>query len=270
METIGEMYTQFGREVAREVEKILARDQSLAPVLQRFGVHPPTTPMQQHAALKTLLFRHGASFLLNCLRKDMSREEIEVAMVRRLIAASETQGHRTGGEQRLPQAHDTAWGGNRTDATRPLAGGGAGTPDPSPFDSTAEFTRHGGARRWEPPHSIPHSVVPPLVPGMAVHRPPPGPAATQPLAPLGGAGRAWVAVPTYEGPDRRSRPERRVGPADRRATLDVVFRNKRFGGRDRRKFVRRAEDREKMRAKGLDPKPPPPGYPGGDDTTEST
>lgn len=55
----------------------------------------------------------------------------------------------------------------------------------------------------------------------------------------------WIRTPTYYGPNRRFRGDRRKGVADRRAQLVTVFKNRRFGGRDRRKMIRREEDRKK-------------------------
>lgn len=54
-----------------------------------------------------------------------------------------------------------------------------------------------------------------------------------------------IVTPTYVGPDRRSGKDRRRNISDRRTRLELVFQNKRFGGRDRRKWKRREEDRKK-------------------------
>jgi len=63
----------------------------------------------------------------------------------------------------------------------------------------------------------------------------------------GNGPRQMINTPTYSGPDRRLRADRRSGLPDRRSKLDIVFKNQRFGGRDRRKTVRRAADREKLK-----------------------
>jgi hypothetical protein len=55
----------------------------------------------------------------------------------------------------------------------------------------------------------------------------------------------WIISPSYIGADRRSGKERRHKRKDRRARVDVIYSNKRYGGRERRKSVRRADDREK-------------------------
>jgi hypothetical protein len=54
-----------------------------------------------------------------------------------------------------------------------------------------------------------------------------------------------IVTPTYVGPDRRSGRDRRKTSWDRRMRVEIIFKNQRFGGRDRRKFARRQEDREK-------------------------
>lgn len=57
--------------------------------------------------------------------------------------------------------------------------------------------------------------------------------------------RPIIVTPTYVGPDRRSGKDRRRNIADRRMKVELIFQNRRFGGRDRRRFKRRAEDRKK-------------------------
>ena len=59
----------------------------------------------------------------------------------------------------------------------------------------------------------------------------------------------WIDTPEYRGAERRSGVERRVGPPDRRAQLEAINKNRRFGGRDRRKTIRRAADRERLQKK---------------------
>ncbi|MCX7625281.1 MAG: hypothetical protein N2Z21_03605 [Candidatus Sumerlaeaceae bacterium] len=54
-----------------------------------------------------------------------------------------------------------------------------------------------------------------------------------------------IVTPTYTGPDRRSGKDRRRNVSDRRTRLELIYENKRFGGRDRRKWKRREEDRKK-------------------------
>ncbi len=78
-------------------------------------------------------------------------------------------------------------------------------------------------------------------------RPPPPPPVPQEPDPVPPQGRKWVETDTYSGPDRRCVEDRRHGTGDRRARVDIIYKNHRFGGRDRRKAVRRAADREKSR-----------------------
>ena len=47
----------------------------------------------------------------------------------------------------------------------------------------------------------------------------------------------------YAGRERRSGVERRQPHSDRRTEVELIYRNRRFGGRDRRKTIRRACDR---------------------------
>jgi hypothetical protein len=101
-------------------------------------------------------------------------------------------------------------------------------------------TVHGSANGSpNPPQSQPQPQ--PQIPvGQTTPAPAPLPATPPPQV------ATQIRTPDYEGPDRRSGVERRVGPKDRRAKLDVVYKNMRFGGRDRRKVVRRVEDRKKQ------------------------
>ncbi|MGB9692806.1 MAG: hypothetical protein ACPL7D_11645 [Candidatus Sumerlaeaceae bacterium] len=57
--------------------------------------------------------------------------------------------------------------------------------------------------------------------------------------------RPLIVTPTYVGPDRRSGKDRRRNVSDRRLRVELIYRNRRFGGRDRRRYKRRAEDRYK-------------------------
>ncbi|MCX7964813.1 MAG: hypothetical protein N2644_10130 [Candidatus Sumerlaea chitinivorans] len=57
--------------------------------------------------------------------------------------------------------------------------------------------------------------------------------------------RKFIVTATYVGPDRRSGRDRRRASHDRRLKVELIFQNKRYGGRERRKSKRRAEDREK-------------------------
>lgn len=54
-----------------------------------------------------------------------------------------------------------------------------------------------------------------------------------------------VTVPGYAGPERRRNKDRRQLRYDRRWRVELIFKNHRFGGRDRRKTNRREEDRKK-------------------------
>ena len=51
-----------------------------------------------------------------------------------------------------------------------------------------------------------------------------------------------LAPGVYTGPERRSGADRRQPNADRRTEVELIYRNRRFGGRDRRKATRRACD----------------------------
>jgi len=54
-----------------------------------------------------------------------------------------------------------------------------------------------------------------------------------------------IVTPTYVGPERRSGKDRRRNKYDRRLQVELIYHNRRFGGRDRRKSIRREEDRKK-------------------------
>ncbi len=87
------------------------------------------------------------------------------------------------------------------------------------------------------PPASPHQPRPLAPPSNAPQDAPPGaPQAKE---------KQWIVTPSYVGPDRRSGKDRRRNPSDRRLRVELIFKNQRFGGRDRRKTKRRAEDRHK-------------------------
>jgi len=117
---------------------------------------------------------------------------------------------------------------------RPSAIGGALVPPVKPPANSS------------PPQQTPVPISPTVV---YVTAPPSPPNATP--APIEEPVQEVVMVdtPEYKGPERRSGVERRVGPPDRRSQLVAVNRNRRYGGKDRRKITRRACDREKLEKK---------------------
>ncbi|MBX7244310.1 MAG: hypothetical protein K1X53_02355 [Candidatus Sumerlaeaceae bacterium] len=116
---------------------------------------------------------------------------------------------------------------------RKLLEGAAQRKRPEMNVRTANLTPPGGALQS---HATPHSGVPVVQP----------PLESSPAV----SAVKMIDTPGYKGPDRRvGAVDRRVGPADRRLELDLILKNKRFGGRDRRKVVRREADRLRLAEK---------------------
>ncbi len=116
-----------------------------------------------------------------------------------------------------------------------------------PANTVAQRLRSGGTRPVIPPRSVPVKPPPSEIPIADEAINPMPPARDAPNVPevLVDAGE-WVTTPDYSGPERRLGVERRLGPSDRRHQLETIFKNQRYGGRDRRKTIRRKDDRVKL------------------------
>lgn len=215
MASIKDLYGQFGPDTVEIVERAILNEVNLAPLLARLGLNAPPGINDQHSVLRAFLYRYGITLFLQIVRNNLPLDEVERLKARKLIGqiprnagiSAPATGHSPGSNPHLPAAHSH------------------GTP---------------------PPQSSPLPVNPYITP--FPHTPPP----TQPVMPQGPPpnlppGVVWIATSNYSGPDRRNGQDRRGTKQDRRGNVNLIlFSNRRFGGHDRRKTVRRVEDRIRM------------------------
>ncbi|MCX7718178.1 MAG: hypothetical protein N2111_07235 [Candidatus Sumerlaeaceae bacterium] len=238
MKSVREIYESFGLEVIQEVERYLAQHGDLTELLQRFHLQVPSRLDQQHEILSQFLYKYGITFFLKALRNNLSAAEIEHLKVMKLVS-------RVGSPVRARDKSATA--------PPPLASekkdsASSRSLTPVPLDCDPSASVHA----TPPPDGV---AVPGMAPG-AADAPPPTvhDGASRTIECPNGAtiteinGRLWIVTADYVGWDRRSGVDRRSGLKDRRRETTVVFKNRRFGGRDRRKTVRRAEDRARLEA----------------------
>jgi hypothetical protein len=224
MTDIKEIYSPFGKAVIDQVQLELNRHGDLKHLLQRLDEQAPDTLEEQHNVLRPVITRYGPLFFLTVAKSDWTREQVQ-KMKANVKAGLDTP---------VP-------GTNRQLGKNPPPPRTGRVLTPIPQAPPPRRVYPSDRKQIVQPRS-PYSA--PSKEGAHPHRratdEPVAPAATMPQA------RKLIDVPTYRGPDRRVLRDRRKGPTDRRAKLDVVYKNQRFGGRDRRKTVRRASDREKF------------------------
>jgi hypothetical protein len=208
-----EYYKSFGTTVLETVRSHMRVDGTIPDLLKRLNLPVSVEVDAQHATLSKFIYQYGISFFLNAVREAGSGDDIERMKAQRFMDS-------TGGSLRS----------GIVVSQNPVTPAHSQPVQPPPVQPPQWLQQQW--QQWGPPQwQQPPGFVPPHAPSPA--------ALPQPQA-------AWIKTADYEGPDRRSGVERRVGPADRRLQLDVVYKNRRFGGRDRRKTVRRAEDRKKQ------------------------
>lgn len=227
--SVEEHYQYFGPEVVREIRSQLAVHGSLLPLLTKLHLQTPHDLHNQHVVLKDFIFRYGIAFFMKSVQSGMTEDEIERRKVDRLV-------HDIGRDPRFksPRRRKSDLGLESPFKTPP-----PGTPSRRNADKK-RLARPGTTGRADNSSPADNKSTPATPPASAVT-----PATPDETAAPG----KWIETPTYKGPDRRSGVDRRKRPSDRRASLQVVFKNRRFGGRDRRKTLRREEDRKKAGAK---------------------
>ena len=215
MSDIGNKYGKFGAAIVAEISVNVNRDGDLAPLLRRFGVRGVelATLEAQHNALHEILRHYGVMFFLSVAKSDWSVEEVE-KMRRNLDSSVHTP---------LPFKAATP-GPTRLADTQSRS-----NPRPYVDPSLADTASGSEVKKYRSPYSLPSR------PGGSPDETKPRPATNAPL----------IKTPTYEGPDRRTLKDRRGGTQDRRVNVEMIYKNRRFGGRDRRKTIRRADDRNK-------------------------
>lgn len=219
---IKELYGIFGQAVIDQVQLEINRHGDLNKLLERLDEKQTDIIDRQHDILRKVITRYGPLFFLTVAKSDWSREQIQ-KMKQNVKAGLDTPipgTHRKLGP--IPPSKRVATP-KPTEPRRIYPSDRKQIVQPrSPYSAPSRANLDHMNRRRE---------------DMAYR----GPAATGPPA----GPRAMIDVPSYRGPDRRVHADRRVGPTDRRASVALVYKNNRFGGRDRRKSVRRAADRDK-------------------------
>lgn len=204
MNLVAKFYEPFGAEVISEIQSEITMYGNLIPLLHRLGLPTPPGLENQHQVLRDFIFRFGTAMLLKAMRSNITGPEIEHMKFERLMRQSRTQA------ASIPATPCTANRMPRTAGTlnRGRPGGCALLTEPLPENgSQAPPRSHGAATSTS---AIPR--------------------------------KAWIDSRSYHGYDRRNPSDRRNGPSSRRSHLDTVFRNRRYGGRDRRGLGRRSAD----------------------------
>lgn len=238
MSDIKERYGAFGPAVVEQIRLELNRVGTLRELLKRLDCPAPDELEQQHLALYNLISRYGPLFFMTVAKSDWSVDQVQ-KMKKNLKAGVDTP--LPGSRKRLTSGSISPSRGERL------------TNTPLPGNRKAASSVPAQVKRMLPPErNVVEMRSPYTAPAKGSHSTDPSPADTAATAKRlhpSSSGR-YIDVPTYQGPDRRMTKERRVGPPDRRASLDTVYKNKRYGGKDRRKTVRRADDREKLSGSG--------------------
>jgi hypothetical protein len=207
-ESIEEQYQYFGPDVVHVIHSEISLQGDLLRLLRRLNLQTPHELHNQHIVLRDFIFRYGIAFFLKSVRGNLSTNEIERQKTDKLM-------HDIGRDPRVkPPQRQKSDPGLESPSTGPPAGvkGRRATDKLQPS----------GLAQAAP----------------AQNAAPAAPTQQQ------GSGKL-IDTPTYKGPDRRIGGERRKNAADRRQSTEVVFKNRRFGG-DRRKMIRREEDRLKL------------------------
>lgn len=210
-----ELFEPYGAAVVSEIHRQIRRCGTLGPLLRQLGLPMPRSLKEQVGIVLAYLDEHGPIHFLNQVN---ATDPANTALRRlRKVSAPEEQGRGTvppgaATPTRVPPRPDPAPGGGNVVPGVPGASGASPAPA---------------------------APGPPALPAGPPAAAPPPAEGTSP------GGRRWIEVPTYQGPDRRSGQDRRHGPRDRRQALETVYVNRRYGGWDRRKELRRREDREK-------------------------
>jgi len=245
MPDIKERYGKFGPAVVEQVRVELNRHGDLKTILKRLDVQVPEELDQQHEALTKLITRYGPLFFMTVAKSDWTTEQVR-GMMKKLKAGVDTP--LPGTLKRLTPKSITPLPGKKLglgrDPEPPEVKSPAPPPPAKPPAPEPPLRRMGAERMVVQPRS-PYSAPSKNRIGSNLVRPTEG-ASSQSLPPVSPVSKGgWIEVPGYRGPDRRVRGERRVGPPDRRLTTEMIMKNKRYGGKDRRKVVRRAADRQK-------------------------
>ena len=232
---ISERYAKYGQAVVDELSINMNRHGSLTPLLRRLGVQRPEVleEEQQHQALQEILRRYGSLFFLSVSKSDWSPSQIE-KMRRNLDVNVHTP---------FPGTLSAV---QKTNPPKP-ENSPPSQPPSSPSSDPSDTATRSGKAQYRSPYSLPArrdgTDSQPRRDGTDAPRQGPPGSEKSPAQPSGQ--RNMIKTEGYEGPDRRILPDRRVATQDRRVNVELIYKNRRFGGRDRRKIIRRASDRQK-------------------------
>lgn len=211
-ETIEEVYSRFGRDVVREVERRYDEDGSLAPILQKLGVPAMPGLHNQHRALTEFLYRYGVFIFLQASQTDITAEEINKLKMQKLMGTPMLGAAAPAAPQPQPAKKK---------------------PAPAPATVAPPAERRAASEPNANAVNMPVRVVDAM------------PRAKPAQADAGGTkDRKLITSEDYTGPDRRSGKERRGKGRPRRAKQERVWLDRRRKrSADRRTTARRAEDR---------------------------
>jgi hypothetical protein len=213
-----DMYKHFGPAVLHEIRSHTAMSGgSLTDLLKRLNIPSGPSVESQHVALRNFIYSYGVSFFLSAVQSNFDKEDIERMKAKRLMQLSRQE--RRAGSKVFQSAEEMK---------KDLQAEHSGQVAPSTLQA------------GPPPQGTPLRRKSDEV-WQQQQQPAPAPAVPP--------GTKMVDSKLYNGPERRNGVERRVTQRERRQDLQVVFKNRRYGG-DRRKTVRRREDREKAMKKG--------------------
>lgn len=213
-----EMYRPFGPEVLREIRTQTALHGSIGAVLKKLNIPSGPSVESQHVALRNFIYQYGVAFFLSAVQSEFSTEDIERMKTRRLMQLSRQE--RRQGPKAYKSVNDVKHEVEAQHTGHLPTGGTAPAPPPA-----------GTPLRRKTDRSSDQSAPAPAVPASSPSDQDAAPAQQQ------------ATTGPYSGRDRRVRQERRQHDRKRRQDLQVVFKNKRYGG-DRRKEIRRRADRE--------------------------
>lgn len=232
-------YDNFGKSIKDAVRVEINRQGDLSALLGRLGEPTPPQLEQQHEVLASFITRYGPLFFMSIVKSDWPAEQVQ-RMKENLKHGVDTPipsperrpaAHVT--TEPAPSSHEDGENGNTNHAfkgKRILPNYPRPIRQPrSPYSALTREEMEHSTSASDGHHDSHHKPLK-EAPGVS--------------SPAQKSNVPWIITPNYQGPDRRENGDRRQSQSDRRTKLQVVFKNNRFGGKDRRKTVRRASDRK--------------------------
>jgi hypothetical protein len=221
-------YLSFGRDVVSEVERQLDEHGNLVPILKKLGVPALPGLHNQHRALQEFLYKYGVFIFFKAAQTKISPDEINVLKMQKLMGTP-MLGAATHHQQASPSKK-----GHRDEAEQP-----------SSHSQSSKHRSRSGPQTRDDVSAMPVKVVD---------------AKDKPFVKNSENKNAMkrdqnVSTAEYSGSERRTGNERRATTRQRRSKSQKVWLDRRRKRtEDRRKEVRRAEDRKQIssRQKGAD------------------